>query len=106
QVVPKGFFPIEDTGFIFGSTEGGQDTSFAAMAERQKLVMEIIKNDPDVDYVTGFAGASPLNPFTNAGRVFIALKDREHRKAHVTEVIQRLRRNVLRVPGINVFFQP
>jgi HAE1 family hydrophobic/amphiphilic exporter-1 len=108
QIAPKGFFPIEDTGFIFGSTEAGQDTSFAAMAERQKAVSEIIKNDPDVDYVTSFAGASNVNPFTNAGRVFVVLKPKEERqgKAHVTQIIQRLRRSVLQVPGINVFFQP
>ncbi len=106
QVVPKGFFPIEDTGFIFASTEAGQDTSFAAMIERQKAVAAVVQADPDVDYVTSTAGALLNSPFLNSGRLFIALKPREERKADVRQVIQHLRGEVAKVPGINVFFQP
>ncbi|HEX9465919.1 MAG TPA: efflux RND transporter permease subunit [Alphaproteobacteria bacterium] len=106
HVVPKGFFPIEDTGFIYGVTEGAQDTSFAAMVERQKAVSDIVKADPDVDYVTSTTGAILSRPFLNTGSVFIALKPLDQRKASVIDVIQRLRRSVSRVPGINVFFQP
>jgi len=106
QIVPKGFFPIEDTGFIFGSTEAGQDTSFEAMIERQKAVADVIQKDPDVETVTSTAGALLSSPFLNSGRVFIALKPHDQRKSDVREVIQRLRRATARVPGIKVFFQP
>jgi HAE1 family hydrophobic/amphiphilic exporter-1 len=103
-VVPKGFFPIEDTGFILAITEGPTDVSFAGMAERQRKLVEVIRRDPAVDYLNSTVGAGGPNPTTNYGRAFIALKPRAQRD-HSTIVIQRLRRVVSGVTGINAFFQ-
>src|SRR5258708_2228218 len=90
HVVPKGFFPIEDTGFIYGVTEGAQDTSFAAMVERQKAVSDIVKADPDVDYVTSTTGAILSRPFLNTGSVFIALKTLGQERVPIHRLEQRL----------------
>ncbi len=105
RIIPKGFFPIEDTGLIFASTEGPQDVSFDAMVARQKAIADIVQRDPYVDYVMSTVGAGGLSNTTNSGRMFIALKPRDQRDLSSNEVIQRLRREVGRVPGINAFFQ-
>jgi len=99
--IPKGFFPIEDTGFISGSTESASDTAFQAMAERQKEISRIIRQDPAVDYITTSVGMGG----TNQGSINIALKPKRERSP-VTEVIARLRRSTASVPGINAVFQP
>lgn len=104
-VIPKGFFPPEDTGFLFASTEGPSDVSFEAMAELQKQVAEIVRNDRAVESVNSTVGAGGPNPTTNYGRIFIVLKPRSVRKESSTEVIQRLRRTANTVPGITVTFQ-
>jgi HAE1 family hydrophobic/amphiphilic exporter-1 len=104
--VPKGFFPIEDTGLIFAITEAAEDTSFAAMNERQKVVAAVVKQNPNVDVVNSSTGATGFSPATNQGRLFINLKPRDKRKATVLEIIQQLRGAVAGIPGIKVFFQP
>jgi len=104
--VPKGFFPIEDTGFIFANTEASQDSSFQAMADHQKQVAAIVKANPDVADVNSFVGATGFSPALNQGRMFIALKPRNERTKTVLQIIQDLRREVAAVPGMNVFFQP
>jgi HAE1 family hydrophobic/amphiphilic exporter-1 len=104
-IVPKGFFPIEDTGIIFGITEAAQDTSFAAMTERQKAVAEIVSADPNVAQVNSSVGAFGGSTL-NQGRLFINLKPRDERELTATQIIQELRRKVAKVPGINSFFQP
>ncbi len=104
--VPKGFFPIEDTGLIFAITEAGQDTSFAAIAERQKAVAAIVKENPNVDVVNSSVGATGFSPALNQGRIFINLKPRGQRTQSATEIIQDLREKVAVVPGINTYFQP
>ncbi len=104
-IIPKGFFPIEDTGFIASTTEGASDISFTAMVERQRKVAEIVKNDPAVAYVNSTVGVGGPNPTTNYGRLFIALKDRSERKENSTAVIQRLRRTANTVTGMIVYFQ-
>jgi HAE1 family hydrophobic/amphiphilic exporter-1 len=104
-IIPKGFFPTEDTGFIAGTTEGASDISFAAMVERQRKVAEIVRNDPAVAYVNSTVGVGGPNPTTNYGRMFISLKPRKERKENSTEVIQRLRRAANTVPGMIVYFQ-
>src|ERR1043165_5357922 len=104
-VVPKGFFPIEDTGFIFSTVEGPSDISFTAMRERQRAVAEIIRKDPSVDYIQWTVGTGGPNPTTNYGRIFIALKPKKERKDNVTEVIQRLRRSANTVTGMITYFQ-
>jgi HAE1 family hydrophobic/amphiphilic exporter-1 len=99
--VPKGFFPLEDTGLLRGATEGPPDTSFEAMAARQIRVAEIVRADPAVDYLTSNIGGFNA---TNNGFMFIALKPKDQRdKADV--VIARLRRATSEVPGITAVFQ-
>jgi hydrophobic/amphiphilic exporter-1 (mainly G- bacteria), HAE1 family len=106
-IIPKGFFPTEDTGFIAGSTEGSSDVSFAQMAVLQRQVAEIIRNDKAVDYVNSTIGAGGPNPTLNQGRMFIALKPKKERPGgeNSTEIIQRLRRVANVVPGMRVTFQ-
>ncbi|AOO82738.1 efflux RND transporter permease subunit [Bosea vaviloviae] len=99
--IPKGFFPIEDTGLLRASTEGPPDTSFEAMAERQQRISAIVKADPAVDYLNANIGG--FNATSN-GFMFISLKPKEQRdKAEV--VIARLRRATTEVPGITAVFQ-
>ena len=104
-IIPKGFFPTEDTGFISASTEGSSDTSFQGMVDLQRQVAEIIRADPAVDYVNSTVGAGGPNPTLNIGRMFIALKPRKERGENSTAVIQRLRRTANVVPGMAVYFQ-
>src|ERR1700756_3204248 len=104
-IIPKGFFPTEDTGFISASTEGSSDISFQGMVHLQRQVAEIIRADPAVDYVNSTVGAGGPNPTLNIGRMFIALKPRKERGENSTAVIQRLRRTANVVPGMAVYFQ-
>jgi len=104
-IIPKGFFPTEDTGFISASTEGSSDISFQGMVALQRQVAEIIRSDPAVDYVNSTVGAGGPNPTLNIGRMFIALKPRNERGENSTAVIQRLRRTANVVPGMAVYFQ-
>jgi HAE1 family hydrophobic/amphiphilic exporter-1 len=104
-IIPKGFFPTEDTGFLIGVTEGATDSSFAAMVERQRQVVEIVRKDKAVDYLNSTVGAGGPNPTTNYGRMFIALKPKKERGESSTDVIQRLRRSTAIVPGMKTSFQ-
>jgi HAE1 family hydrophobic/amphiphilic exporter-1 len=104
-IVPKGFFPTEDTGFISASTEGSSDISFQGMVDLQRQVAEVIRSDPAVDYVNSTVGAGGPNPTANIGRLFIALKPRKERHENSTAVIQRLRDTANTVPGMAVYFQ-
>jgi hydrophobic/amphiphilic exporter-1 (mainly G- bacteria), HAE1 family len=104
-IIPKGFFPTEDTGFISASTEGGADVSFAQMVTLQREVSEVVRNDKAVDYVNSTVGAGGPNPTMNIGRLFIALKPKKERGENATEVIQRLRRTANVVPGMAIYFQ-
>jgi HAE1 family hydrophobic/amphiphilic exporter-1 len=103
--IPKGFFPVEDTGFILAVTEGAQDISFQGMTERQREVAAIINADPAVQYLNSTVGAGGPNPTNNYGRMFIALKPKQSRGS-LASVIGRLRGKVGVVPGIATFFQP
>ena len=104
-IIPKGFFPTEDTGFISASTEGASDVSFAQMAVLQRQVAEIIRKDQAVDYVNSTIGAGGPNPTLNSGRMFIALKPKKERGESSTAIIQRLRLAANTVPGMAVYFQ-
>jgi HAE1 family hydrophobic/amphiphilic exporter-1 len=104
-IIPKGFFPTEDTGFIAGSTEGASDVSFAQMAVLQRQVAQLVRDDKAVDYVNSTIGAGGPNPTLNQGRLFIALKPKKERGESSTEIIQRLRRTANVVPGMRVTFQ-
>jgi len=104
--IPKGFFPVEDTGFIAATVEGPADISFKAMFERQRQIVDIVRKDPAVEYVHSTVGVGGPNPTTNYGRMFIALKPKgEERKDTVVQVIQRLRRNANSVVGTISYFQ-
>ena len=104
-VVPKGFFPVEDTGYIIGITEGATDIAFPAMVERQRKVAALVRADPAVAYVNSTVGAGGPNSLGNSGRMLVALKPREERDAQVV-VLARLRREANVVTGMEIFFQP
>ncbi len=105
-VVPKGFFPLQDTGVIQGISEAPQSVSFAAMAERQRSLAQAILRDPAVESVSSFIGVDGINTTLNNGRVFINLKPRSERGADVAEVMQRLQPRIARVQGIALYMQP
>ncbi|MEA2987389.1 MAG: hydrophobic/amphiphilic exporter (mainly bacteria), family, partial [Alphaproteobacteria bacterium] len=104
-IVPKGFFPVEDTGFISASTEASPDVSIQAISELQGKVAAIIRADKAVDYINSTVGPGGPNPTTNTGRMFVALKSRAERGENSTAVIQRLRGTANSVPGMKVTFQ-
>ena len=103
-VVPKGFFPNEDTGYLIGITEGKTDIAFPAMVERQRKVAEIVRGDPAVAYVNSTVGAGGPNSTGNSGRMLVALKPKKERES-ATVVMQRLRQKANVLPGIQIFFQ-
>ncbi|MBS0533420.1 MAG: efflux RND transporter permease subunit [Proteobacteria bacterium] len=104
-IVPKGFFPIEDTGYLSGITEARSDISYAAMVEHQRKVADIIRKDPAVDYVNSTVGNGGPNSLVNSGRMLVALKPRSERDSAQT-IIARLRRNAGQVVGMQLFLQP
>ncbi|MBI5319743.1 efflux RND transporter permease subunit [Bradyrhizobium sp.] len=105
MVVPKGFFPQEDTGFLIGVTEAATDTSFEAMKERQLALVELLKSDPAIDYINSTVGAGGPNTTANYGRLFVALKPKKTRD-NLGVIIGRLRAKARQVPGMQAFFQP
>ncbi|HEU4731339.1 MAG TPA: efflux RND transporter permease subunit [Kofleriaceae bacterium] len=104
--VPKGFFPIEDTGMIVGVTEAAPDVSFAKMLELQQRAADAVLADPDVATISSFIGADGTNPTQNSGRLSISLVSHDHRDADVGEVIARLQKRLAAVQGITVYLQP
>jgi HAE1 family hydrophobic/amphiphilic exporter-1 len=106
MIVPKGFFPTEDTGQIFVVTEAAQDISFDAMAVAQKKVADILQADPDITVVNSSIGASGFSSSVNQGRLFIGLKPVGEREASVTEIIDRLRPKLAKIPELKSFMQP
>jgi HAE1 family hydrophobic/amphiphilic exporter-1 len=105
-VIPKGFFPSEDTGFISATTEAATDISFPAMVALQDKVAQIVLKDPAVAYINPSVGPGGANPTPNTGRIYIALKPRDERADSAVGVIQRLRVTANTVPGMNITFQP
>ncbi len=106
RLVPKGFFPTEDTGMLFAVTEGAPDASFDGMAVLQSQVAKIIQDDPAVAVANSSVGSGGFSITSNTGRVFIVLKPHNERTASMTDVQQRLRRKLANIPGIRVFIQP
>jgi multidrug efflux pump subunit AcrB len=104
-VTPKGFFPQQDTGMMFGTTEAAQDISFADMAKKQQQIVEILLADPAIATVGSFVGSGGGGNAQNNGRTFIALKPPDQR-VPVDQVIARLRAKTAKVPGITLFLQP
>jgi len=106
MAMPKGFFPIEDTGQIFAFTEAAQDVSFQSMALHQQQVVDIVRADPNVQDVISVIGATGFSPALNNGRFFVQLKPLDQRKLSANEIIQELRPKLATVPGMRVFMQP
>ncbi len=104
--IPKGFFPVQDTGVILGISEAPQSTSFPAMAARQQALAEAILRDPAVESLSSFIGIDGTNTTLNSGRIQINLKPLEERGASAVEVIRRLQPELGKVPGIQLFMQP
>lgn len=105
-VVPKGFFPVQDTGLLQGISRAEQSTSFQAMADRQQALAKVILENPDVDSLSSFIGVDGTNSTLNQGRFLISLKPKGERVRTATEVIADLGQATAIVPGVQVFLQP
>ncbi len=105
-VIPKGFFPIQDTGAIQGISEAPQTISFAAMAQRQQALAKVVLEDPAVASLTSFIGVDGANATLNSGRMLINLKPRSARSGSATDVIRRLQGKLAQVEGIALYMQP
>src|ERR1700723_1621511 len=104
--IPKGFFPIQDTGVIQGVSEAEQTISFEAMSARQQEVAKIILKDPAVDSLSSFIGIDGTNTTLNTGRIQINLKELDVRKTSASDVIRRLQSQLARIRGITLYMQP
>ena len=104
--VPKGFFPIEDTGTINAVTEAAPDVSFQRLTQLQEEVVKIILHDPDVATVSSAVGADGTNPTANSGRMLIALKPRDERGASAPEIIDRLKPALAQISGMETYLAP
>ncbi len=105
-LVPKGFFPVQDSGAIQAITEAPQDTSFAAMSEKQQQLAQVILQNPDVEGLSSFIGVDGSNITLNSGRLLINLKPHHERNNHASEVIDRLQEQIKGITGITAWFQP
>ena len=105
-MVPKGVFPVQDTGVILGISEAPQTVSFSNMAQRQQRLVDVVLQDPAVDNISSFIGVDGTNTTLNSGRIQITLKPLDVRKVSATQVIQRMQSKVNNVEGIQLFLQP
>jgi len=105
-MIPKGFFPVQDTGAIQGITEASQSISFPAMAKRQQALARVILKDPAVQSLSSFIGVDGVNATLNSGRMLINLKPLAERDLSAAGVIRRMQPELARVPGIQLFMQP
>src|SRR5882724_7985349 len=105
-LIPKGFFPDQDTGLIQGVSDAGEGVSYAAMAERQQQLAAAILKDPDVASLSSFIGVDGNNVTLNSGRFLINLKPRDSRSLTATQIIRRLRNETADVTGITLYMQP
>src|SRR5579862_4134666 len=103
--VPKGFFPIEDTGVIQGVSQGPETMSFAAMERAQQSLTSVILRDPAVESLSSFIGVDGTNTTVNSGRILINLRPLAQRKVHVEQVISRLQQQLAKVHGITIYLQ-
>jgi multidrug efflux pump len=106
MIVPKGFFPVQDTGVILGISAAPEDVSFGSMAERQQKLTKVILDDPDVASLSSFIGIDGTNTTQNSGRIQINLKPHEDRDATASDVILRLQPELRKVEGITLYMQP
>jgi multidrug efflux pump len=105
-VVPKGFFPVQDTGVILGVSEAPDSVSFEAMSQRQQELAKVILHDQDVESLSSFIGVDGTNTTPNSGRIQINLKARDQRKDDASAIIRRLQPELDRVEGITLYMQP
>ncbi len=104
-MVPKGFFPVEDTGVLLGISEAPQTVSFTEMGRRQQALTRVILQDPDVESLSSFIGVDGVNTTMNSGRIQINLKPLSERKSRADEIIQRLQPKLAKVEGITLYLQ-
>jgi multidrug efflux pump len=105
-IVPKGFFPVQDTGVIQGISEAAQNISFSGMAEKQQALAAVILQDPAVESLSSFIGIDGINTTLNSGRILINLKPLEERKISASEIMRRLQPELAQVEGITLYMQP
>jgi len=105
-IVPKGFFPVQDTGVILGVSEAPDSVSFDAMTQRQQALAKVILQDKDVESLSSFIGVDGTNPTPNSGRIQINLKPRDHRSDDASTIIRRLQPELEKVDGITLYMQP
>jgi multidrug efflux pump len=105
-IVPKGFFPVQDTGVILGISEGPENVSFTSMAERQQKLAQVILKDADVASLSSFIGIDGTNTTQNSGRIQINLKPHEDRSDTASDIIRRLQPELAKVEGITLYMQP
>jgi multidrug efflux pump len=105
-IVPKGFFPLQDTGIIQGFSQAPESISFAAMSQRQQQLAKVILKDPAVANLSSFIGVDGTNTTLNSGRILIDLKPLAERKISASDVIRRLQANLDKVEGITLYMQP
>ncbi|MGD0790577.1 MAG: multidrug efflux RND transporter permease subunit [Terriglobales bacterium] len=104
--VPKGFFPVQDTGVIMGISEAAENTSFVAMSQKQQALARVILKNPNVDNLASFIGVDGTNVTPNSGRIQINLKPRDQRKETASEIIRDLQPELAKVEGITLYMQP
>ena len=105
-IVPKGLFPVQDTGIIQGISEAPQNISFIAMAEKQQALADVVLKDPAVESLSSFIGIDGTNTTLNSGRMLINLKPLDERKISASDVIRRLQSELEKVNGITLYMQP
>jgi multidrug efflux pump len=105
-VMPKGFFPVQDTGVILGVTEAAQTISFAGLVDRQQALVAALRGDPAVDNIVSFVGVDGTNVTPNSGRVQITLKRLEQREHEISDILRRLQARAAAVSGIALYLQP
>jgi multidrug efflux pump len=105
-IVPKGFFPVQDTGIIQGFSQAPESISFAAMSERQQKLTAVLLKDPAVENLSSFIGVDGTNTTLNSGRILITLKPLGDRKINASDIIRRMQPNLEKVEGITLYLQP
>jgi multidrug efflux pump len=105
-VIPKGFFPLQDTGVIQAISEAPQSVSYAAMAEHQQQLASVILKDPDVESLSSFIGVDGTNTTLNSGRILINLKSQNQRKSDISTVMRRIQNSTASLTGITLYMQP
>ena len=106
MIVPKGFFPVQDTGVVLGISEATQKISFAAMSAKQQQLAQIILKDPDVASLSSFIGIDGTNTTMNSGRIQINLKPHDERSTSASDIIRRLQPELAEIDGITLYMQP